>query len=71
MVFTVMVIGTLSSTSLYGFWSDWSGSYDGVLIASVVGLVCAVAIFLTFPCFAINHSDEAAAESYCGGRDGG
>ncbi len=52
LLFTIMVVGTLTSTSLYGFWSDLAGGYDQVLVAAVIGLTCAAAMFLTMPHFA-------------------
>ncbi|MDF7775366.1 MFS transporter [Sphingomonas sp. AOB5] len=63
MLFTVMVIGTLTSTSLYGFWADLAGGYDPVLIAATIGLSCAAAMFLTLPRFAISQPHEAAGKS--------
>lgn len=62
-LFTVMVIGTLTSTSLYGFWSDLAGGYDQVLIAATLGLSCAAAMFLTLPRFSISMPHEAGAKS--------
>jgi MFS family permease len=50
-LFTVMVMGTLTSTSAYGFWSDWAGGYGQVLIAATGGLCLASIIFLTLPSF--------------------
>ena len=50
-LFTVMVTGTMTSTSLYGFWSDFAGGYDQVLIAATIGLSLAAAMFLTLPRF--------------------
>ena len=51
LLFTIMVVGTMTSTSLYGFWSDLAGGYDQVLVAAVVGLLAAAAMFLTMPRF--------------------
>ncbi len=52
LLFAIMVVGTMTSTSLYGFWSDLAGGYDQVLLAAVAGLACAAAMFLTMPRFA-------------------
>jgi MFS family permease len=62
-IFTVMVVGTLTSTSLYGFWADYAGGYDQALVAAVIGLSCAALMFLTLPRFAISPVDEAALKS--------
>jgi MFS family permease len=51
-LFTIMVVGTLTSTSLYGFWSDLADGYDQVLVAATIGLACAALMFLTLPRFA-------------------
>jgi MFS family permease len=50
-LFTVMVAGTMISTSLYGFWSDYAGSYDQALLAAAGGLIMASLVFLTMPRF--------------------
>lgn len=62
-IFTVMVVGTLTSTSLYGFWADFAGSYDQPLIAATLGLACAALMFLTLPRFAIGGADGEASKS--------
>lgn len=53
LLFTVMVVGTMTSTSLYGFWSDWAGGYGQALAAATVALCCAAGLFLTLPRFAV------------------
>jgi len=66
LLFTVMVVGTMTSTSLYGFWSDWAGGYGQALVAATVALCCAAFLFLTLPRFAapgIGTSHEGAAIS--------
>jgi len=66
LLFTVMVIGTMTSTSLYGFWADWAGGYGQALVAATVALCCAACLFLTLPRFAmrgIGTSHEGAAIS--------
>lgn len=52
LLFTVMVVGTMTSTSLYGFWSDWAGGYGQALAAATAALCCAACLFLTLPRFA-------------------
>ncbi len=66
LLFTVMVVGTMTSTSLYGFWSDWAGGYGQALVAATVALCCAAFLFLTLPRFAvpgIGTSHDGAAIS--------
>lgn len=58
LLFTVMVTGTMISTSLYGFWADWAGGYDQALTAAAIALTVAAVLFLRLPRFPVHH--EAA-----------
>jgi MFS family permease len=62
MLYTILVSGALTSTSLYGFSVDLTGSYTLTLAIASVGITAAALIFLWLPAFP-QVSEPALAES--------
>jgi MFS family permease len=61
MLYMILVAGALTSTSVYGFSVDLTGSYTQTLAAASVGITAAALIFLLLPPFPQALAPEVAS----------